>query len=201
MLVVAALVAVVGVVLGGRALVAASTGEEPAVAGRTAPPSPTATVAGPIFDCAAANLALRVELPRDEFVIGESIPITVVLEHQGRSCLVDGSDAGRQVVVTSGADRIWSSADCPSGERSLLLASDDVDTSVVTWTGGRSTQGCPADLPAPGPGTYTVAVTVPGAGAVSSEPVSFTLVAPPAPSVPPAPPVDPVPVDPNAPSE
>lgn len=166
-----------GIALGGKALVSALVNGEESAPGRTAPPTPTS--AAQIVDCSSANLEIVVELSRTTYTVGDAVPVTVTLTHRGRDCLVDGSDAGRQVVIASGEDRVWSSADCPSSVRTLLMAGDDTDRTVVTWGGGRSAEGCAADLPGVEPGDYTVSAVVPGAEDLTSEVAAFTLVAPP----------------------
>ncbi|PJI95050.1 hypothetical protein [Luteimicrobium subarcticum] len=74
---------------------------------------------------------------------------------------------------------VWSSADCASDQRLLLLGPGDVDTATVTWHRERSVKGCATGLGEEQVGTFRVAVTVLG---VTSDPVAFTLAPKPAPA-------------------
>jgi hypothetical protein len=88
---------------------------------------------------------------------------------------VDAGLANQALVITSGADRIWSSADCPSeasGERLLLMAPGAAEAMPVAWPRVRSAEGCAGDLPEPRPGTYTAVAVVAG---VQSGQVVFEL--------------------------
>jgi hypothetical protein len=90
-------------------------------------------------------------------------------------CTVDAGDANREVLITSGQDRIWSSKDCATPDaasRQLLLASGAADTVELTWDRSRTAEGCPTDLPEPRSGTYQAVGTL---GTVSSVPVVFAL--------------------------
>jgi hypothetical protein len=90
-------------------------------------------------------------------------------------CTVDAGDANREVLITSGQDRIWSSKDCATPDtasRQLLLASGAADTVELTWDRSRTAEGCPTDLAEPRSGTYQAVSTL---GTVSSVPVVFAL--------------------------
>ena len=90
-------------------------------------------------------------------------------------CTVDAGDATREVLVTSGDDRIWSTKDCATEEsasRQLLLGAGAADAVDIEWARVRSADGCPADLPAPKAGTYQAVATL---GATSSQTVVFIL--------------------------
>lgn len=81
------------------------------------------------------------------------------------ACVIDAGSAQRTVVVSSGDDRVWSSADCVTegGQRTLLLAPGAQDEDTVVWSRVRSDEACTADLPAPRPGTYTAIAVLAGA--------------------------------------
>lgn len=198
---------VVAAVVGLKAVVAALPGGGSAQEGRSAPPNPTATSTGPPGNCEARDVELVVETPRVEYAPGDYVPVTVTIRRVGgRPCLVDGSDAGRQVVVSSGADRIWSSGDCGGGNpRELLLGEDAADVKTVTWDGERSAPKCPGGLPVTSPGTYTIVATLVGVDGATSKPATIQLRTPVEPAAPgtgtdTAAPADPAagPVDPAA---
>ncbi|GIG37471.1 hypothetical protein [Cellulomonas pakistanensis] len=99
---------------------------------------------------------------------------TVTITNTGDvACLLDAGEAQRQVLVTSGSDRIWASTDCASGEAlQLLLAPGQADERPVQWDRNRSVEGCAPDQPAAQPGTYQAVLTLAG---TSTEPVVFGL--------------------------
>lgn len=81
------------------------------------------------------------------------------------ACLLEAGDVNRRVTITSGDDVVWSSAHCQAAEpesRRLLLGPGDPSEETYTWPRIRSAEGCPADLPAPKPGTYTATLTLDG---------------------------------------
>lgn len=186
---------VVGLVLLGQVVVRAVqpllAGDESAQEGKSPPPTPEA--AGPPQDCTAASLELGVTTSATEYEPGRAVQLSVTLRQSGgRPCLVDGSDAGRQVQIYSGDELVWSSAHCGSTERLLLMGTGDEDPSkLVRWDRHRSVEGCAPDQPEMGPGTYTAVLSIAGVEGATSEPVTFTLLEPPAPSPDPAAPTAP----------
>ncbi|MBM7818790.1 hypothetical protein JOE63_001267 [Cellulosimicrobium cellulans] len=181
---------VVGLVLLGQVVVRAVqpllAGDETAQEGKSAPPTPEA--AGAPQDCTAASLELGLAASAAEYEPGRAVQLTVTLrQSSGRPCLVDGSDAGRQVLVYSGEELVWSSADCGTTERLLLMSTGDEDPSkLVRWDRHRSAEGCAPDQPEVGPGTYTAVLSIAGVDGATSEPVTFTLLEPPPPTPDPA---------------
>ena len=155
---------------GGEPVVTATTDVTPSTT-----PSPTG---GPAADCTADQVTTSV-VPTTPIVMwGKDVSLTVQVRNVGTvSCVVDGSDAARAVVVAKGRTKIWSSADCaPTTQRLLLLGPGDVDTQKVTWGRTRSAAHCPtsaATRSAVGPGDYTVTAELLGVG---SDPATFTLV-------------------------
>ena len=89
-------------------------------------------------------------------------------------CTVDAGSGSQVVTIVSGADRIWSNADCAgeTEERLLLLLPGAADTVSVAWDRTRSDEACTAGLPAPGAGTYQAVGTMLGA---QSAPYVFDL--------------------------
>ncbi|WP_156155842.1 hypothetical protein [Demequina phytophila] len=91
-------------------------------------------------------------------------------------CVLDATGDNTRLVITSGDDRIWSSADCPAeqaliGKEWLLDAGASKDVQVA-WPRIRSAEGCAATDQAPGAGTYWAQVTVAG---VKADAVPFVL--------------------------
>ncbi len=165
------------VVLGSLAVrfVSGLGGEDAAAA--TVPSESPTTPAGPDGPAACGPTDLELGLAADATSYpAEATPaFTLSVTNVGASsCTFDASAANREVVVTSGSDRIWSSADCrgETAEELLLLAAGAGSPTTVAWDRQRSAEGCPSDLPAPRPGTYQATATVAG---VTLPPVAFTL--------------------------
>lgn len=181
-------VIVVGVVMLVRAAIAFGTGllaEDPQ--GKVAPPPPQEVAATGYKACQAKDVTLWLAASSTEYAVGENPSFTVTLTHVGsRPCFVDASFAVQELTITSGSERIWSSADCPAESEPLLMAPGDEWPKTVTWTRERSAPECATGLPATLPGTYSVVVASNEAEGLTSPAVSFTLVAP-EPVTPPAP--------------
>jgi len=137
--------------------------EEPAQAGSAAP-------------CAAEHLELTVEAGRQSYPEGARPSFSITVTNTGESgCTVDVGGASRELLVTGGKDRIWSSLDCDAGEdasRNLLLGAGKSDTHDATWSRIRSDEKCSEGLPTPRPGTYKAQVRLNGA---KSELATFVL--------------------------
>ena len=101
-------------------------------------------------DCDKGDLALELAAPDPSTGVGGSIDFTVTIRHKGTgSCLVDGSDGGRVLVITSGQDTVWRSDACPVGARTLLMATGDKDVQTITWHADRSQENCQPDQKLP----------------------------------------------------
>jgi hypothetical protein len=126
--------------------------------------------------CAPETLTTTLAADAPSYPAGATPTFTVTLSNTGDSaCTVDAGLTNQALVITSGADRIWSSADCPSeasGERLLLMAPGAAEAMPVAWPRVRSAEGCAGDLPEPRPGTYTAVAVVAG---VQSGQVVFEL--------------------------
>ncbi|MFC8923888.1 hypothetical protein [Cellulosimicrobium sp. NPDC057127] len=151
--------------------------------GRAAPPTPEPL--GPPRDCGVGALELTVVPTDTEFTVDEAVELQVTMRHVGaRPCLVDGSDAGRPVLVRAGEEVVWSSAHCATGERPLLMSRGDEVSATVRWDRRRSVEGCAPDQPEVAPGTFTAVAVVAGVDELTSAPVTFTVLDP---TPPPAP--------------
>ena len=145
------------------------TGQETTSAPVETEPSETETDTDGVADCAPAALALAMTADATSFAPGVSATFTVAVTNTGEEpCLVDAGEAQREIVITSGSDRVWSNRDCiaPGTEtRTLLLAGGQTDTTPFAWNRIRSAEGCPPDLPAPGAGTYSAQLNLAGVSA------------------------------------
>lgn len=125
--------------------------------------------------CTPAQLGVAVTADAGSYAAGVLPAFAVAITNtSSTSCTVDAGEAQRELLITSGSDRIWSSRDCPAepASRLLLLQGGGRDDQTITWQRIRSGEGCAPDLPAPRPGTYNAVVSV---GGVTSAPVVFTL--------------------------
>jgi hypothetical protein len=87
---------------------------------------------------------------------------TTVVNTGARTCAFRGG--GLDISVTSGHDRIWSSADCTKNRGSSLerLRRGIPYVETVTWDRRRSAGGCRGRRLRVRPGTYVVAVKADG---------------------------------------
>ena len=125
-------------------------------------------------DCDKGDLALELAAPDPSTGVGGSIDFTVTIRHKGTgSCLVDGSDGGRVLVITSGQDTVWRSDACPVGARTLLMATGDKDVQTITWHADRSQESCQPDqkLPRVKAGSYQAKLVLKADSHVVSQPV------------------------------
>ena len=145
-----------------------------AVVAGTAPSTPPAstaptTEAGGVPDCGAAELTLAMAPTAESFGPGAPATFNVTITNKGSvTCLVDAGEASREILITSGADRVWDNRDCivaGTETRDLLLPGGGADATQLAWDKVRSAPGCPANLPAPGAGTYSAQFTLAGAAA------------------------------------
>jgi hypothetical protein len=175
--VVAVLIAVVAAVVMLVRLAMSGTADG-ATTGAGTRPSTTATAraSGTPQPCPATAVSLAVTADATTYGAGVNPTFTVTVTNAGTEpCTLDAGEAARQVVVTSGADRIWSSGDCPNAAAStklVLLNAGQPYQARVPWARVRSAAGCPTGLPAPRPGTYQATATLAGK---TSAPLVMTL--------------------------
>ncbi|MEW2356342.1 hypothetical protein [Spirillospora sp. NPDC029432] len=77
-----------------------------------------------------------------------------------RPCRFDVGPGGLEIRVTSGRDKVWSSAACArgSGSRVRTLRKGVPYVTVVTWDRRRAAEGCEGPRPAARPGTYVATI-------------------------------------------
>ena len=125
-------------------------------------------------DCGKGDLALELAAPDPSTGVGGSIDFTATIRHKGTgSCLVDGSDGGRVLIITSGQETIWRSDACPVGARTLLMATGDKDVQTITWNADSSQDSCLPDdqLPRVNAGSYQAKLVLKANPRVVSQPV------------------------------
>lgn len=153
---------------------AEQTGEQAAAGGDGAEPA-VADGADALGACDPAGLTVTLATPVRAYADDQEPSFTVAVTNGGVACTLDVGSGALVVTVTSGSDRIWSSADCAPDEepeKMLLLDAGAQHQETVAWDRTRSDTSCTPDLPAPRPGTYQAVATFHGA---ATEPAVFEL--------------------------
>lgn len=132
-----------------------------------------------IKDCTAKDLDLTLSAQSQTVAVGGSLNFTATLTYTGSSkkgCLVDASDAGRVLTITSGDETIWTSDACEADPRMLLMAKGNEDKAQITWptqaNGGSCTEGTPPTVNA---GTYVARLSMRDLPKLTSDSVVVTV--------------------------
>lgn len=144
-----------------------------------AAPSATAESTGPSEEelanpetCRSTALALTVAPENTTAPAGAGVQVPITITNEGKvQCLIDVGNANLQMVITSGDDTVWTTAQCPANpqEHQVLLAPGASEQDAITWSGNRSAEGCPQDAQVAGPGTYRIEVTLSAGGGKLTE--------------------------------
>lgn len=137
----------------------------------TASPSPTPspTSAAPAARprkpgelCAEEDLVLSLQGGKDQIYAGDAQPSFIVtLVNTGPvMCKADVGPRAMEIRITSGADRIWSTADCVSGVATEIkeLQRGIPYVRTLDWDRRRSSADCRSTPPVALPGTYVATV-------------------------------------------
>ncbi|KAE8764346.1 hypothetical protein [Georgenia thermotolerans] len=170
------LLAVIALLVWGvTAVVGLLTGGDDAPAAEQVTAAETET--GPVDPQPCQSRDLEVDLAPTAAAAGKPVTFDVTLRNTSQAaCLADAGRETLVLTVSSGEDRVWSSADCPAepAKRALLIDSGDTVKTTLTWDGSRSAQGCPGGQRAAGGGTYRVTASLDGAMLPGAE-ATFTL--------------------------
>ena len=133
-----------------------------------------------VKDCSAKDLSLDLSSASQSVPVGGSLEFTAKIVHDGSdSCLVDGSDAGRVLTITSGQQTVYTSALCATDSRMLLMAKGDKDIQQLKWNADSNAAltECTdeADWPRVNAGTYVAQLSLKDHPKVKSDPVTFTV--------------------------
>jgi hypothetical protein len=136
----------------------------PASPSRSASPTPSPTTSpttsAPLGPCKAADLLLSAKADAQSYPAGRRPVLTIGIANQGKvPCTRDIGQAAREIRVTSGTDRVWSSDDCSPGGGSevvTLAPGAAPRTFSVTWSRKRSLPGCKTGTKEAAAGTYRV---------------------------------------------
>lgn len=137
--------------------------------------SPTPHHSSGVKDCAAKDTRLTLTAKAATVPVGGSLEFTATIEHVGSgSCLIDASDSGRVLTISSGSDVVWRSDSCPTDARMLLMAKGDKDVKSMVWGANRTGAECVEnqdDLPKVERGSYTAQLSLKGDPKTVSEKV------------------------------
>jgi hypothetical protein len=148
---------------GGDAQLRQRADQQPLVS-PTPSPSPSPSPRLPAADCRARDLAVTVTADATTYPRGVDPRFTALVRNTGPACRFPTALSTRTWRILSGADEVWSTADCPrsaQGKRVRLAAKAQI-AYVLPWDRFRSTRGCAvAGAPAQA-GTYRLYVTIAG---------------------------------------
>ena len=135
----------------------------PAAEAATTPPTEEPSP-GHVGECTAADLEADVALGSATAAVGSGTSFEVTVRNAGTGpCLADAGPATLAATVASGSDTVWSSVHCAGDATKELLLDTGAETVVtVAWDGRRSAEGCPAEQPFAGAGTYRVTLELAG---------------------------------------
>ncbi|MBT1172839.1 hypothetical protein JS528_05615 [Bifidobacterium sp. MA2] len=132
-----------------------------------------------VRNCSAKDTRLELTAKTATVSVGGSLDWVATITHEGSgSCLIDASDSGRVLTITSGGKTVWRSDSCPAESRSLLMAKGDKDVKTITWNTSRTTDECVQDqdsLSKVDRGTYVGVLSLKKAPKVKSQPVTIEV--------------------------
>ncbi len=119
-------------------------------------PASKAPLLAPTGDCAADEVSVVPSVPKAD--AGNPIVVHLTLEGTQPACTFAVSPDSLVVKITSGADRIWSSQDCPRAiARTSVVVRSGLPADVpITWSGRRSDDECSNATSWAMPGFYHV---------------------------------------------
>ena len=143
-------------------------------------PSPTGQKKSGIPDCDASNVTLTLTPAASSFGVGGTLDFTTAVKYTGSSkagCLVDVSQSGLVLTITSNGETVWKSDVCPVDTDYRLIDKGDEIKQTITWPGVRSGSECAdaADLPNVDRGVYSAQLSIRGHAKTKSEPVGVTV--------------------------
>lgn len=108
--------------------------------------------------CAPGAVALRVTSPQYWYQPGTTPRFTVhAVSHEAQPCRFNMGTKFVSVVVAAAGRRIWSSADCVSGESNMIVIAKDTPAALrLSWDRKTSAPGCTGTAHPARPGEYQV---------------------------------------------
>ncbi|MGQ3382788.1 hypothetical protein [Glutamicibacter sp. TV12E] len=172
----------VGLIIWGIAAIAGLLSPDPE---DPAAPAPTAQSSAPAQSpdsdqdagkkCKAGEVKVTASTDAKSYAAGKNPVLILGVENTSkRECELNVGTSMQEFLISSGADRVFSTVDClQNGEDvQLVFAPGQKEDARFTWNRDRSAPGCKAVSVQPRPGTYKFTAAI---GEIESEPVSFTL--------------------------
>ncbi|MEO3874263.1 hypothetical protein ABGB18_36155 [Nonomuraea sp. B12E4] len=129
-------------------------------------PSPAARPRRPGEPCVEQDLVLSLQGGKEQIYAAGSRPnFIVTLVNAGPAmCTIDVGPRALEIRITSGADRIWSTADCVSGDGAEIkeLERGVPHVRVLDWDRRRSSADCRSIQQVALPGTYVATARLGG---------------------------------------
>ncbi len=141
---------------GGSASTPAPTMSEPAASEPTVSPSASPPAEA---GCPATAVQILAGADQDSYRVDGRPVLELRVTNTGTSpCTLDLGPTAVELLVYSGADRIWSSDDCSSGDAAKItsLVPGEPSSTMLTWPARRSLPGCAGPMEPAQPGTYRV---------------------------------------------
>lgn len=143
----------------------------------SAAPSVTTDEGTVVSACADSDVTVTVTPTTFTWNNGTLPTFDVALVNTGLVPCSISVDETSELLITSGSDRIYNSADCNAdgtfSATDLILQPEASPESIpITWVRQRSAEGCAEVSATPQPGYYNATVTIQG---IASEPVQFEL--------------------------
>ena len=160
-----------GVASGGSGPVASATGS----ASPQASPEPVSESPSEPIGCLEGDIVVTASTAMATHGPAQNPVLVMTIKNAGVSdCMVNVGTSQQEFSVTSGSDRIFSTADCVQDptDTEIAIKPGDSETARFTWTRVRSAPGCKVVNAKPRPGTYGFTAKL---GDVSSETVRFEL--------------------------
>ncbi|MHA7273675.1 hypothetical protein ACX80Z_09600 [Arthrobacter sp. TMT4-20] len=146
---------------------------EPAAPTESAAPTVSPSPSEP--ECGPELVEVSASTDADAYAPEENPVLTLTVTNTGDiPCPVNVGTSQMEFLVTSGEDRIFSSADCQEGAEDLNrdIPPGGSEEANFTWERNRSAPGCQAVEANPTPGFYNLTVTL---GERTSEEATFEL--------------------------
>lgn len=158
-----------------RLLMPTPTARDPAERTATGARAGTRLIGRPGDPCDPADLMVHLQALREVFGDGAHPRFLLMLVNTGPvDCVADVGPRSLETLITSGSDRVWSTADCVAGDgaRSHRLEHGIPYVRTIDWDRHRSGGDCGSPHPLARPGTY---VAVAKTGALTSHKAVFLL--------------------------
>ena len=137
-----------------------TTGPSPTGTARPTAPATTPAPSAQVGPCPDTAIVVSARADAQTYSAARRPILTIAVANKGTvPCTRDVGQAAREIRVTSGNERIWSSDDCSPGggsQMTTLLPGAAPVTFSVTWSRKRSAPNCPAGAENASPGTYRV---------------------------------------------